>query len=197
MSAYHRLRFRITGASPLLLHNGRLADPLNGHAKAMAAISAKRRKTEADHLRLAELKFMGSLYWAGGEPCVPAEMMEAALTRAAATERRAAKAKAGLLIPDHPRLRYDGPREPRALWADPRFRLRCGAWVGTGRVMRTRPMFRSWSVALVVDFLPSLLTTHDVWGFLVIAGERIGIGDWRPQFGRFHVEGETGTGAPS
>ena len=197
MSAYRSLSFRITGTSALLLHNGRLADPLDGHAKAMAAVSAKRRKTEADHLRLAELEFRGSLYLYGGEPCIPGEMMEAALARAAATERRAAKAKAGLMVHDHLRLLYDGPREPSALWADPRFRLRCGARVGPSRVMRTRPMFRSWSADLVVDYLPGMLTAHDVRGFLVIAGEQIGIGDWRPQYGRFHVEGESGAGIPS
>ena len=163
----------------------------------MAAVLAKRRKTEDDHLWLAELEFRGSLYLLGGEPCIPAQMMEAALARAAATQRRAAKAKAGLLIRDHLRLQYDGPREPSALWADPRFRLRCGARVGTSRVMRTRPMFRSWSADLVIHYLPGMLTAHDVHGFLVIAGEQIGIGDWRPQFGRFNVEDRSDAGAPS
>jgi len=88
LSGYKTLRFRITGASPLLMHNGLLADPLNPHAKALAQISARRRKTEADHVRLAELEFLGSLYLSGGMPCLPAEMIEAALVRAAAQERR-------------------------------------------------------------------------------------------------------------
>ena len=85
------VELRITGASPLLCHNGQLADPLSPHAKAMPLVSGKRKKTKADHAQLADLEFMGSLYFSGGAPCIPAEMMEAALARAAAQERRSAK----------------------------------------------------------------------------------------------------------
>lgn len=188
MNAYQSLRFRIVGASPLLHHNGRLADPLDEHAKAIAQVSSKRKKTEADHQRIAELEFLGSLYLSGGEPCIPAEMMEAALARAAAQERRASKAKAGLVVRDDLRLEYDGPKTPQALLAEPGFRLRCGVRIGASRVMRTRPQFKGWSAELIVDYLPTLLNAQDIRSFVVTAGEQIGIGDWRPKFGRFHVD---------
>ena len=191
MGAYQSLTFRITGASPLLFHNGQLADPLNPHARAMAQVTAKRKKTEADHSQLADLEFMGSLYLSGGVPCIPAEMMEAALARAAAQERRSAKAKAGLVIRDDLVLRYDGPADPRALCADPRFRLRCGVRIGANRVMRTRPRFPVWAADLVVDYLPGMLNASDVRSFVSVAGEQIGIGDWRPRFGRFNVDEAT------
>ena len=38
-----------------------------------------------------------------------------------------------------------------------------------------------------MKFLPSLLNAGDVRNFLTAAGEQIGIGDWRPRFGRFIV----------
>lgn len=185
---YRTLRFRITGAAPLLMHNGRLADPLDEHARGMAVVAAKRAKTEADHLRLAELEFLGGLYLSGGVPCIPGEMIEAALVRAAAQARRAPKARAGLLVRDDPRLEYEGPQDPHALWADARFRLRAPVRVGMSRVMRTRPMFATWAAEVAVEFLPGLLNAADVRGFLVAAGEQVGIGDWRPRFGRFWVE---------
>ena len=197
MSAYQTLNFRITGACPLLLHNGQLADPLNPHAKAMAQISGKRKKTEADHARLADLEFLGCLYLSGGRPCIPAEMMEAALARAASQERRTAKAKAGLVIRSDLPLHYDGPTDPRALCADPAFRLRCSVRIGTNRIMRTRPRFTNWAADLVVDYLPSLLNSHEVRNFVVTAGEQIGIGDWRPRFGRFHVGDAAPAGSKS
>ena len=187
MSGYETLRFRIIGASPLLMHNGLLADPLNPHAKGIAQVASKRRKTEADHLRLAELEFLGSLYLSGGAPCIPAEMIEAALVKAAGQERRGAKAKAGMVVRDNLRLEYEGPKDPHALWRDEAFRLRSPARVGAVRVMRTRPMFQAWAAELAVDFLPTLLNPSDVHGFLATAGEQIGIGDWRPRFGRFSV----------
>ena len=187
MSGYETLRFRIIGDSPLLMHNGLLADPLNPHSKSIAQVASKRRKTEADHLRLAELEFLGSLYLSGGVPCIPAEMIEAALVKAAGQERRGAKAKAGLVVKDNLRLEYEGPKDPHALWKDEAFRLRSPARIGVVRVMRTRPMFQAWAAELAVDFLPTLLNPSDVRGFLATAGEQIGIGDWRPRFGRFAV----------
>jgi len=187
VGGYETLRFRIIGVSPLLMHNGLLADPLNPHSKSIAQVASKRRKTEADHLRLAELEFLGSLYLSGGVPCIPAEMMEAALVKAAGQERRGAKAKAGLIVKDNLRLEYEGPQDPHALWKDEAFRLRSPARVGAARVMRTRPMFQAWMAELALDFLPTLLNPSDVHGFLTTAGEQIGIGDWRPRFGRFSV----------
>ena len=187
MSGYRTLRFRIASVSPLLFHNGALADPLNEHAKAIAQVAGKRRKTEADHLRLSELEFLGSLYLNGGRPCLPAEMMEAALVKAAGQERRGPKAKAGLVVSQDLILRYDGPTDPHELWADPAFRLRSAVRVGSARIMRTRPRFSTWSAEAVIDFLPTLLNPQDVRNFLVTAGEQIGIGDWRPRFGRFRL----------
>ena len=197
MSAYRTFRCRIISVSPLLMHNGQLADPLDPHAKAMAQVSGKRKKTEADYAQLADLEFRGSLYLSRGAPCIPAEMMEACLFRAAAQQRNSSKAKAGLVVRDDLRLEYDGPPDPQALCADPRFRLRCGVRVGTSRVMRTRPRFPDWAADLVVDYLPSLLNEHDVRRFAVVAGEQVGLGDWRPRFGRFlvneaEVEGAAG-----
>lgn len=188
MNGYQTSRFRITGASPLLMHNGLLADPLNPHARSIAQVAAKRRKTEADHVRLAELEFLGGLYFSNGAPCIPAEMIQAALVKAAAQERRGPKAKAGLVVQQDLRLDYDGPTDPHALWQDASFRLRSPVKIGMSKVMRTRPMFREWTSELVVDFLPSLLNPQDVFSFLVTAGEQVGIGDWRPRFGRFWVE---------
>jgi hypothetical protein len=187
VSAYQELKFRITGVSPLLFHNGQLADPINKFTKSIAEITSKRKKTDADHEEIGKREFFGSLYLQGGEPCIPAEMIEAALTRGAMKEKRGPAAKAGLIIENNSPLEYKGPRKPEALWADAKFRLRVPAKVGTSKIIRTRPMFTEWSAEIAVKFLPSLLNTAEVRSFLVSAGEQIGIGDWRPRFGRFAV----------
>ena len=188
MDGYQTLRFRIIGVSPLLLHNGRLADPLDEQVRAIAQVTAKRKKTEADHHRVAELEFKGSLYLREGRPCIPEEMMEAALVKAASLERRGPKARAGLVVRESLLLEYDGPKDPDGLWRDQRFRLRCGVRVGLSRVMRTRPQFIKWEANLVIDYFPHLLNQQDMLSFLVTAGEQIGIGDWRPRFGRFSAQ---------
>jgi hypothetical protein len=182
------LRFLIVGEAPLLMHNGAMIDPLNPFAKGVAAAAAKRRKTEADHEHIARLEFLGGLYLRDGAPCLPGEMMEAALAKAAALKRRGASAKAGLLVRENAMLAYEGPRDPSDLWADPSFRFRVPVRIGASRLMRTRPIFRTWAAEVTVEFLPGLLNARDVRDFLVMAGEQIGIGDYRPKFGRFRVE---------
>ena len=188
LSAYRQLRFRIIGASPLLMHNGQLADPLNEHAIGIAQVASRRRKTEADHRRLAELEFLGSLYLSGGKPCIPAEAMEAALVKAAAQERRGPKARAGLLVRDDLIIEHEGPLDPAKLFYDDDYKLRCAVRVGTSRVMRTRPRFKQWAADITVEYLPGMLNAQDVRSFVVTAGEQIGIGAWRPRFGRFWLE---------
>ena len=102
MDGYQTLCFRIIGVSPLLLHNGQLADPLDEQVRAIAQVTAKRRKTEADHHRLAELEFKGSLYLREGRPCIPEEMMEAALVEAASPGATRPQGEGGTCGPRKP-----------------------------------------------------------------------------------------------
>lgn len=184
---YQPLSFQITGVSPLLMHNGRLADPLDPLVKDIKKLSSKRPKTEADLERMAKLEFLGSLYLHGGEPCLPGELIEAALIEGAKRKRRGPLAKAGILCDGNIPLQYDGPREPEALWNEDRFRFRTGVRVERLRVMRVRPRFDDWSAAVTIQFMPSLLSEDDVRDIIRTTGEVVGLGDWRPKFGRFTV----------
>lgn len=187
MSAYKSLKFKITGVAPLLMHNGQTADPLNPHSKSIAEITSKKKKVESDYLEMAKREWYAGLYLWNGEPCIPSEAIEAALVKGAMKEKSGPAAKAGMIVENHAKLLYRGPRKPDELWLDEKFRLRCPAKVGTGRVIRTRPRFEGWSADIVVMFLPSLLDQKDIRSFLVTAGEQIGLLDWRPRFGRFVV----------
>ena len=169
------------------MHNAQLADPLNPHAQAIKKISGKRNKTEADHEELGRLEWLGSLYLAGGEPCIPGEIVEAALIEGAKKIKRGPQARAGIICDRMFPLDYEGPRDPNELWLDERFRLRAGVRVQRNRVIRTRPIFRDWAADLAIDYLPSLLNESEVRDILITVGQVVGIGDWRPRFGRFTV----------
>ena len=47
---------RITGRAPLLMRNGRMADPLDEASIALARVTAKRAKTAADHCRISAIE---------------------------------------------------------------------------------------------------------------------------------------------
>lgn len=186
--SYQRLKFKLTGVSPLVMHNGRLANPLDPMAKALKAVSGKRAKTDADFEEMARIEFLGGLYMGEAGPCIPGELIEATLIAAAKKNKRGMQAKAGLLSDGMHPVQYEGPRGADDLWADERFRLVAGVRVGQNRIMRTRPIFRDWSAEIFVDFLPGQLNRADVAEMVRIAGEVVGIGDWRPRFGRFSAQ---------
>lgn len=188
-NAYEVYKCKITSATPLLMHNGSLADPLNEIVREMKKLTSKRgNKTDADLEELSRLEWYGGLYFHEGAPCLPAEMIEACLTEAAKKQRKGPLAKTGILVQDNAALNYEGPRNPDEMWASRKFMHKVGVKVQKSRVFRTRPIFRDWSADLAIHYLPGVLNKSDVAGFVELAGQLVGIGDWRPKFGRFYVE---------
>jgi hypothetical protein len=85
-------------------------------------------------------------------------------------------------------LVYQGPADLQDLWADQAFRLTAGVRVQRNRIMRTRPIFESWTLVAQVLYNPSQLIRSEIQEFFRIGGDLIGLGDWRPRFGRYLVE---------
>jgi hypothetical protein len=61
------------------------------------------------------------------------------------------------------------------------------ARVRGSRTVRTRPCFPNWSAAFSATFIASMMGRADVIQFFKLAGP-YGLGDWRPEYGRFVVE---------
>ena len=188
---FKTLSCKITGVAPLIQHNGQLADARNPFAKEMKKLSGKRNKTDADLEELARFEWHGSLYLTDGRPCLPGELLEAHLIEAAKKRKQGPQARAGLYCDGTFPLLYDGPTALDDLWEDERFRLTTGARVQRNRVMRTRPIFQEWALAFEVIYNSSMLNPDDICQFLRIGGEQIGLGDWRPRFGRYTVDETT------
>ena len=182
------LRFKLTGVAPILLHSDRMSDPLDPMAKVFKKVSGKRNKTEEDHAEMARLEWYGSLYVENGRVVIPGENIEAMLVAAAKKNRAGKQAQVGLFCLENPILTYDGPADIDALWGDGRFLFRCGVRIGTSRVQRTRPRFDKWEVDVTVQFDPQEFNREDVIDLMIVAGQKIGLCDWRPKFGRFSVE---------
>lgn len=187
--AWQELTYRLTSVAPLIVHNGQLADPLNQFSKQMKKISAKRNKTDADFEQLARLEFQGGLYWSNADgPVLPSDMFDSMALAAAKKFKEGPLAKAGCFCVNTPRIEYDGPRDREALWDDERFRFVKGVRVGQSRVMRTRPWFQEWSVVVRFNVETNTINPARLDEWLHTAGQIIGLGDWRPQYGRFDVE---------
>lgn len=194
-----KMAFTVTGLAPLLMHNGRLAAKDDPFARAMAEISSKRSKVDADYEEMARLEFLGGLYTmeTTDEPCIPGYVFEATLIGkggAARKERQGKEAAANLYVVNDFPLLYDGPRIPDELWTVTEaggkrpFVHKSLVRVQTSRVTRTRPIFHNWSAHILIEFDTEQLDEATVRRWVEVAGAQVGLCDWRPKFGRFTVE---------
>ncbi|WP_158809556.1 hypothetical protein [Beijerinckia sp. L45] len=181
------LKVRLVGVAPLLMRSGQMADPLNPVVRELERYTSRRKKVDADHLKIADLEFAGSLWLQDGRPCLLAGALEAAICQSAARRRAKALFRGAVMVMGNSPLLYDGPQTVAGLQADSAFRLRMPVAIGGRRLIRTRPMFRTWSAIVECGYLASLVNRADLIDVLIAAGDTIGVGDHRPRFGRFAV----------
>jgi hypothetical protein len=177
----------MTGTSPLLMHSSRLSDPLDPHAKALKKVSGKRSKTDEDFEQMGRVEFAGGLYFSDPEgPFMPGDNITACIIAGARLNRLGKQIERGFVVTgDINPLIYKGPRDVEALYADANFRSRQSVKVGTSRVVRTRPMFRNWACETTAILDTQQLDLEDLRAIVERAGAMIGLGDWRPRYGRF------------
>ena len=194
MSNLPEIKIHMQGVSPLLCHNGQTADPRNTYAKAMKAVSSKRKKTDADFDELARLEWLAGIYRSADSLVIPDYVIESAMIAGAKKSKRGPQAKCGLFFTQHALLEFDGkPGEINddtlaAMFDSGDFTHTIGVRVGMAKVMRTRPIFRNWSCIAMAQYDPDVLNLRDIEEIAADAGKLVGIGDWRPKHGRFFAE---------
>lgn len=185
--------FEVTiSGNRLMMHNDRLSDPLDPYTKALKAVTAKRNKTEEDHVAMSRAEFEGGLYFdekAG--PYIPDKWLNALVVEGARRRKLGKVFAANVSVRDeiHP-LQYEGPRTVEAMWAaGTKFVDRRSVGNQQNRVMRTRPIFRDWRVTFVVRVLDDSAVNPDDLEMAIEDAAPYGIGDGRPMFaGKFVVE---------
>ncbi len=173
----------------MLMHNGQLANPLNPITKMMKAATGTRNKTDADYEQLGNLEYQGSLYLNKDMmPVIPAHMLGAFVHAGAKKFKQGKDALAGILVEDDAVISYaGGPMTIEELIDSPDHRLTVGVKVGQSKVMRTRPLFKDVAFTFTVEFDPELINGEDIRKWVSAACLRVGLGDWRPRYGRGHI----------
>lgn len=184
-----QLRIRIVGTSPLMMHSDRLANPLLPETKAHKALTAKRKKTEDDHLGIARSEFVAGCYWSEETSFyIPGQNLDASLLAGAKLQKLGVRWKRGALVLEQKvKLLHDGPGTPAALWEDPRYVDVRGVKVGQAKVMRYRPVFLQWAAELTVAINTDVLDLGEAKKAIEDTGKLIGTCEFRPRFGRFGV----------
>lgn len=184
------IKFTIRGTHAALMQGERLANPLDPLTRQLKAITGKKKKTDADYEEMARIEFLGGLYHDQKlGPYWPAQNLDRMFLDAARLSKRGQDVKRGfMVIDDRVPLQYDGPRTPEGLYAQAERFVDVRSVVIMGkRTMRTRPTFRDWGASFEAAFDPEILNRADVVEFANVAGRLIGLGTFRPRFGRFDV----------
>lgn len=177
------------GTRPLLMSNGRMAlGAFEPHAKAVKEITDKRKKTETDLAEKARLEWRGFLYYDEEVgPYIPSENIEKCLVMGARKHKLGTYLEQGFQVDQEiVPLEYDGPRHIDELEAaGERFQFNTGVKQGSGRVLKRRPKFDGWSLRFTATYDPAVCDLDYIVTAASTAGDRIGLGDWRPRYGRF------------
>lgn len=183
------LEVSIVGVSPLLLHNGQTADPLNPFSKQLKAVSGKRKKTDEDYAEMSRIEWHAALYVDGdGDLILPSTLLEASIYDGAKKSKLGKAFKSSVFVNDDTKLDIGVKKKAEQLWGDNNYRDVRGVRVGQSRVMRTRPIFKTWACTFTVMFDPEQVNEAEVVRAIKDAGQNSGVGDFRPRFGRFEIK---------
>lgn len=189
-----------SGGSPYVMHNERLADPLDEFTQALGGVSKKRNKTLADHKAMAHIEFGGGIYTdppltldgymePNGikfTPAIPAFNMLRCLQDGATQQKRGKDVLRGVFpIDNYGTLTYEGPRTPHELWQAGGYELRKTVGVRGNRTPRTRPIFSEWHAELNAEIDAKVFDVHTLRVIWQNAGIYYGLGEMRPIYGRF------------
>ena len=192
------IQVTIAGDAPLMMHNDRLANPMDEYARQLKEYTSKRTKTNEDYEAIARIEFLGGIYYTEDAGVhLPSRNFRKCIEEGAKISKKGTAIKRGVFVVENTlALIYQGPKTPKELYA-----YRGGAFVDTrtagnngSRIVRTRPIFAPpWGFVATLRYEPTQINEADLKRCISDAGEFCGLGDYRPipsggSFGKFKIE---------
>lgn len=172
----------ISGITPMILHNGRTANPLDSYAKKMKALTSKRNKTEEDIEELLLVQWESGLYWNDEIGLyMPSENLYAAFYKSAKKFKLGVKCSAvsfpeplgyPILTPNHKNF--------NALKADPTNKFVKTVVVQKSKTISCRPIFNVWDLNFELEFETTTIDANEIKTILCAMAQRVGLGVWTP-----------------
>lgn len=180
--AVQRIRLRLVGTSPLIVHKWSEKAKKQMLDKQMGRASQGKAKKDPDQ------DYREALYIReDGSYGFPAVAFKAAAVRAGTYCDMKMIFLRGAFHVEGDLVHIEGEPEKREDM------VRVG--MGTADI-RYRPEFKKWATELNIVYNNRALTDEQIVNLFEIAGFAVGVGEWRPekdgQFGRFEVEGSNG-----
>lgn len=189
-----KINVKISGPC-LLMHNGRLANPLDPYTKALKQVTDKKKKSDEDLYAIMKAEWNGGLYHEDEiGPYIPGEAIQQMLVAGARKSKQGKDFVSVSVMEEEVPLEYEGPRDREGLFNDSKFvDVRSVVVNGRSRVQRTRPKFFKWGLSFTIEIDDDAsVNISDVERALKFGSKVVGIGDYRPakggRYGRFSVD---------
>jgi len=167
-----QVKVEIEGTAPLLQH--RFPEEENPERKSKKRIKEFAAREDCEKALYQDEK---------GEIYQPASHILGALVRAGARFLFERRASFSSVIKSSVIVKPDAIPHVFQKWAIDRRPV----VIQRARIMRARPRFDKWALRFEIEFDEDLIGKDKLKEILDFAGARIGIGDFRPLFGRFMV----------
>lgn len=185
-----RISVEIEGISPLLMHSAAGVNPTDPRVVKIKELTAKgtKKRTSFDDAEIDRLSFELALYANGKGPYIPGMNVHACIREGSKAMRLGKQILSGVDVEEEELpLIYDGPRTMDKLY-EKGFVDRRVVVVNRSRVIRVRPRFDQWGLKFTLRIDPKVINEDRVNKSLQNAGLNVGLGDFRPRFGRFEVK---------
>lgn len=189
------ITFKAIGQVPLMINGPATIDPIGKWAKALSAVTSKRKKTEEDHEAISKIQWHAALdgYFdeSKNQLFMPAESIFATIQGSAKMQRLGKQIERGLIV-DFSEKAYikfpDSGKSLEKIFAKKQYVDRRPVGIGTSKVMATRPIFEEWEFKAKLFFDPKLLDVDVIQELITNAGKYVGLGTYRKFYGRYSVE---------
>lgn len=187
------IKVKIEGMVPLLLHNPRLANPLDPEAKRHKEVSGKRKKTDEDHEWLLNHNWEFAFYLNKEDQLIiPSHMLEACIVNGAKDFKMGNQFKSTFMVLSDALLvdpRTDKVYTMKQMFAGKQkfMDVRPVKLQQKTTLMAARPILEHWCLEFEASYMEEKLNHQDVMQAIENGGKYKSIGDYRPKFGRFQV----------
>lgn len=175
----------------MLQHNGRLANPLDPWTQQLKALTSKRKKTDEDLMSIMAIEARGACWETEtGEIGIPTAAVWRSIYDAATAYKFGANVKRALGFEDMtvPLLFEGKPQSCDTFLNEPGHIDYRPVVVNRARTMRARPRVFGWQSTHTFELLEDVIDPRELVPVLERAGRLVGVGDWRPTYGKYAVE---------
>lgn len=186
------LKYKVEGATTLLMHSDVTANPLHPLTKELKALTSKRKKTDEDYERIARAEFIAGLYYKEGIGFyMPDKNIWSCLWASSKMFKQGVSWKQAAIVEND--CKFIFPHS--SLTPDELYEIDNGKYrdiqtmsVNGSRVPRCRPAFNVWNFEFTIIIDEAKLNERDIDQIVENAGRYVGLGDWRPRYGKFNIE---------